>query len=55
MVDNSLKILYEDNHVLAVYKPAGMLSQGDLSGDLDLLTLQQNLARDWLYTIESLE
>ncbi|OHA66651.1 MAG: hypothetical protein A3C82_02140 [Candidatus Wildermuthbacteria bacterium RIFCSPHIGHO2_02_FULL_47_12] len=26
-------VLYEDNHVIAVYKPAGMLTQGDKSGD----------------------
>ena len=26
----ALKVLYEDNHVIAVYKPAGILSQGDL-------------------------
>jgi 23S rRNA pseudouridine1911/1915/1917 synthase len=34
-----LEILHEDNHVLVVSKPAGILSQADLSGDLDLLTL----------------
>ena len=34
----TIPILYEDNHVLAIDKPAGMLSQGDLSGDLDVLT-----------------
>lgn len=33
-----LEFLYEDNHVLVVRKPAGMLSQADLSGDLDVLT-----------------
>ncbi|NLN62279.1 MAG: RluA family pseudouridine synthase [Myxococcales bacterium] len=33
-----LPILYEDNHVLVVNKPAGLLSQADLSGDLDALT-----------------
>ncbi|HHG85418.1 MAG TPA: RluA family pseudouridine synthase [Bacteroidetes bacterium] len=27
------KILYEDNHLIAVHKPAGMPSQGDNSGD----------------------
>lgn len=32
-------ILYEDNHLLAVVKPAGMLSQGDETGDLSLLDL----------------
>jgi len=32
-----LKILYEDNHIIAVYKPAGVLTQGDRSGDLSLM------------------
>lgn len=32
-------ILYEDNHLIAVDKPAGMLSQRDLRGDLDVLTM----------------
>lgn len=31
-----LKILYEDNHLIAVFKPAGMLSQGDKSGDISI-------------------
>lgn len=31
-------ILYMDNHLLVVNKPAGVLVQGDASGDLDLLT-----------------
>lgn len=33
----NLKILYEDNHLIAVYKPAGMLVQGDKSGNINLL------------------
>lgn len=32
-----LTVLYEDNHVIAVYKPAGVLTQGDKSGDLCLM------------------
>jgi len=32
-----LDILYEDNHLIVVNKPAGMLTQGDRSGDLCLL------------------
>ena len=28
-----LKVLYEDNHLIAVFKPAGILVQGDDSGD----------------------
>lgn len=29
----ALKILYEDNHIIAVVKPAGVLTQGDRSGE----------------------
>ncbi len=32
-----LEILYEDNHLLAVHKPAGLLAQGDRSGDETLV------------------
>lgn len=32
-------ILYEDNHLLVVVKPSGMLSQADRTGDPDLLTI----------------
>lgn len=31
-----VKVLYEDNHIIAVFKPAGMLTQGDKSGDVSL-------------------
>jgi 23S rRNA pseudouridine1911/1915/1917 synthase len=40
-----IPVLYEDNHVLAIDKPAGMLSQGDLSGDLDVLTVVKDLIK----------
>src|SRR3989344_5554487 len=33
----SIKILYEDNHIIAVVKPAGLLTQGDKSGDPSLM------------------
>src|SRR3989344_9627754 len=32
----NLKVLYEDNHTIAVFKPAGVLSQGDKTGDISL-------------------
>lgn len=35
----SVPVLYEDNHLLVVVKPAGLPCQADESGDLDLLTL----------------
>lgn len=34
-----LNAIYEDNHLLAVDKPAGLLSQGDASGDTSLVDL----------------
>lgn len=34
-----LDVLFLDNHLLVVNKPAGVLVQGDITGDLDLLTL----------------
>lgn len=29
---SNVKIIYEDNHIIAVVKPAGVLSQGDMTG-----------------------
>jgi 23S rRNA pseudouridine1911/1915/1917 synthase len=37
-------VLYEDNHLLAVYKPSGLLVQGDRTGDVCLL----DLAKQWI-------
>jgi 23S rRNA pseudouridine1911/1915/1917 synthase len=34
-----LKILYEDNHLIVVYKPCGLLVQGDYSGDITLIDI----------------
>ena len=48
MAKEDLEILYEDNHVIVVYKPANILSQGDATGDKDLLTIcraQQQIMR----------
>jgi 23S rRNA pseudouridine1911/1915/1917 synthase len=41
-----LSILYEDNHCLAINKPAGLLSQGDITGEPTVL----DLAREYLKT-----
>lgn len=32
-----IRILYEDNHIIAVYKPSGILSQPDKTGDQSML------------------
>jgi 23S rRNA pseudouridine1911/1915/1917 synthase len=34
-----LQVLYEDNHCVAVFKPAGLLTMGDRTGDLSLVDL----------------
>lgn len=34
-----IKILYEDNHIIVVEKPANVPSQSDKTGDIDLLTI----------------
>ena len=39
-----MEILYEDNHLLVVYKPRGILAQKDISAKTDILTL----AKDYL-------
>lgn len=44
--DPSWPVIYEDNHLLAVYKPSGLLVQGDRTGDVCLL----DLAKRWLKT-----
>jgi 23S rRNA pseudouridine1911/1915/1917 synthase len=36
-MSNNVDILYEDNHLIAVNKPHGMLTQGDESGDENLM------------------
>ena len=39
MTDSGFDILYEDNHLISVVKPSGVLSQSDGSGGPDMLTL----------------
>ena len=34
---NSIEVLFEDNHLLAINKAAGMLVQGDETGDIPLV------------------
>ena len=34
-----LKVIYEDNHIIVVEKPVNIPSQGDKTGDTDMLTI----------------
>ena len=36
------QILFEDNHLLVINKPAGMLAQGDNTKDLSVLEILKN-------------
>ena len=38
-MDNKLKVLFEDNHIIVVEKPVNIPSQGDKTGDIDMLTI----------------
>ena len=44
LIGGDLPLIYIDNHLLCLYKPAGMLVQGDKSGDVCLL----DLGKEWL-------
>ena len=46
MNKEDLEVLYEDNHIIVVYKPANVLSQGDATGDKDLLTVIKEYIKD---------
>jgi len=37
--EEGVKIIFEDNHVLVAFKPAGVLSQSDGSDAPDMLTV----------------
>ena len=41
-----LDILYEDNHIIVVFKPAGILSQADKSGDVDMITIIKSYLKE---------
>lgn len=36
---DKLNVIYEDNHIIVVEKPVNIPSQGDKTGDLDMLTI----------------
>jgi len=39
ILEMNLNIIYEDNHIIVVEKPVNIPSQGDKTGDLDMLTI----------------
>jgi len=43
---NKLNILYEDNHVIVVVKPANILSQSDSTGDTSMLSIIKDYIKE---------
>ena len=43
---NKLNILYEDNHIIVVEKEANILSQSDITKDIDLLTMVKKYIKE---------
>ena len=43
MVDGNhmmkINVIYEDNHLILVEKPPNILSQADITGDIDMVSL----------------
>lgn len=43
---NNIEILYEDNHLLVVIKPVNILSQSDITGDIDMLSILKKYIKE---------
>ncbi|MBQ3420500.1 MAG: RNA pseudouridine synthase, partial [Romboutsia sp.] len=43
---NKLNILYEDNHIIVVEKRPNILSQSDITKDMDLLTMVKSYIKE---------
>ena len=43
---SNIKVLYEDNHIIAVVKPAGVLTQGDRTGDENLIDMVKDYLKE---------
>ena len=43
---SKLEVIYEDNHIIVVFKPVNILSQGDITGDVDMLTIIKDYIKE---------
>jgi 23S rRNA pseudouridine1911/1915/1917 synthase len=46
MIKNQFQVIFEDNHLLAVNKPSGMLSQGDRTKDAPISELAKQYIKE---------
>lgn len=45
-IDKNIELLYEDNHIIVCIKPEGVLSQKDITNDIDMLTIIKKYLKD---------
>ena len=41
-----LNVIYEDNHIIVVEKPVNIPSQGDKTGDIDMLSMIKDYLKE---------
>ena len=49
-----VKVIYEDNHIIVVEKPVNIPSQGDKTGDEDMLSLVKQYIKE-KYRVDIME
>lgn len=45
-MEQKLNILYEDNHIIVLIKPHNILTQSDITGEIDMLNLVKNYIKE---------
>ena len=45
-IGDKIKVLYEDNHLIAVLKPSGVLAQGDRTGDISMYDMVKDYIKE---------
>ena len=41
-----LKVIFEDNHIIVVEKPVNIPSQGDKTGDIDMISIIKDYLKE---------
>ena len=42
----NLKVIFEDNHIIVVEKPVNIPSQGDKTGDIDMISIIKDYLKE---------
>ena len=43
----NLKVIFEDNHIIVVEKPVNIPSQGDKTGDIDMISIIKDVIKKY--------